>query len=453
MRWQLRLLLALGTAAVFTYACVGDEPGSSSPLPDGGDAARPGDASLQGSACTTPGQLRCSDDDERLLRCLDNSTIADVPCPFGCQPTDGGGRCGTIAPVGAASAIDFEEGKADLAVAAGVAMTIDSDTGEIKRGSEIVRAPGDNEAAGIVFRRIPQPGAGHPEIGTFVLKSITSEATGEIKILGVRPIALLLSEKATLGGDLVVRGTCDNLSPPIAGGYFGGMRDRPPIDGSGPQGGPGVRGTSQGGAGGAGGRHTGAPGGFIPGGATDGGTTAPPIFVDFALLGGSGGGGVTFNNAIGGTGGGAIQIVAKGAILLNGAIDAGGCGGGSAAGGGGAGGSIVLEGTEVTLGSTAVIVANGGGGGGESKGENGRRDRTPAAGGGAGLHRRSGGNGGVGELPPTNGQEDVQMPSYESGGGGGAAGRVGLRTRRGTANVAAEAIVSPPADQATVDVR
>ncbi|MBT8493119.1 MAG: hypothetical protein KJO07_08675 [Deltaproteobacteria bacterium] len=142
----------------------------------------------------------------------------------------------------------------------------------------------------------------------------------------------------------------------------------------------------------------------------------------------------------GGGGGGALYLLAKGTLLVNGAVTGSGAGGSAGDGGrtsgsgGGSGGYLVLQAGQIQLTASALVVANGGGGGGgcdggeADDGANGSfalvdQDTAPAGGdkeGGGGV----GGNGGY------RGDIDGQAgdTANRGGGGGGGAGFIVILT-------------------------
>ncbi|MBV8762142.1 MAG: hypothetical protein JO257_32915 [Deltaproteobacteria bacterium] len=195
----------------------------------------------------------------------------------------------------------------------------------------------------------------------------------------------------------------------------------------------------------------GGAGGSFGGNGGDGGigestsARAQPAPVDESNLhggcpGGRGGAKGVAQKARGGHGGGAVYVVAKGAILIDGRINANaerGYGGTATlnnefpgGGGGGAGGMIVIDADMVAVNMAASLVANGGGGGGGAdgtmKGLDGNDGAAAGAGGGTGggSGMSIGGAGGTGSsrnMPAgTPGQPGGALQGGGGGGGGGA---------------------------------
>jgi hypothetical protein len=148
-----------------------------------------------------------------------------------------------------------------------------------------------------------------------------------------------------------------------------------------------------------------------------------------------------------------ISIVDVGGDFFPGILAGGGRGmrgNGEGGGGGGAGGAILLEAPAIRIGG-GRLAANGGGGGaggsgtsgGSADGANGTFSASPAAG-GAGAN--PGGSGGA--LPDPAGQMGFPLvgSAFDTGGGGGAAGRIALRALGGGIDLDGE-VISPAPDQ------
>lgn len=300
----------------------------------------------------------------------------------------------------------------------------------------------------------------------------------DLDVVGEHPLVVIATGDVRI--DAVVKAGVDSLGGPGPGGFFGGQ---------GPgKGGDGAGGTGSGSAaanansGGGGGGH-GAPGGVGGDSSSAGtvgglaGTMYPASMDDVRLVGGAGGGSGIPNEATcsapGGSGGGALQISALGPIVVGaaGRLDVGGGGGsggcqnggvlGSGAGGG-AGGLILLESRQLRI--EGFVSANGGGGGGgATSGKSGQpgavgpRAADVAAGGtsgvvgsyvggvgGAAVPGADGGvDGGAANVPP--GKGDVGAASGEGAGGGGAYGRILLRSRSAGITILGTGGVSPTA--------
>ena len=290
---------------------------------------------------------------------------------------------------------------------------------------------------------------------TLIVRNLLVQNT--VKVSGLYPLIVVASESITITG--LLDGTA-NGAVPGAGGYVGSHGN-----------GSGKDGTGSGqdvGGGGAGYQFTGGASGFE----TCGNTTTPGalgglVWGDASLAlfqGGSGGGkgsvvGVCSGaSPVGGAGGSVIQLTAANAVTLSGQMVAGGGGGtggcitansgSSSGGGGGSGGSLMIEAVVVTV--SGVLAANGGGGGGAAyatlggPGSDGKASAQPAPGGTGGFHNGSelvelrGGAGG------TNSVGEASMGTTDcskSGGGGGAPGRIYVRSR-GPATL--PGTISPP---------
>lgn len=273
--------------------------------------------------------------------------------------------------------------------------------------------------------------------GVAVLRVGAWKQSVGVIVTGSRPLIVLASKAAFIAGRVDV--AADHATP----GPGGAEQAKGPGKGAGGEEGaycdPGGGGAGFGDIGGAGGAP---PCGSANAGA--GGVLYGAKLVDFG--GGSGGGKGAGNcGGFGGGGGGAIQIasLARIDVIGGGAIDASGGGGGggcrspgNGGGGGGSGGLVFLEAPAIDVGG--ALGANGGGGGeggyadlfngrDGQDGANGLPDLTPAAGGGASSTDRPGGVGGARAAPA--GQPPAKANVDNTGGGGGAVGRIWLRTR------------------------
>ena len=171
------------------------------------------------------------------------------------------------------------------------------------------------------------------------------------------------------------------------------------------------------------------------GGKSTGGEPGPAI-VPTTLRGGcAGGAGAAANQSTGGPGGGAVDLIAVGAIEINGTINASGAAGtrgptaNHGGAGGGAGGLIVFDAPTVMFGASARVFANGGGGGGGAtftvQGGHGNDPSGPTnngtGGAGGSIAGAAGGGGGAGaHVSRTPG--DGASGNDDNGGGGGGGG-------------------------------
>lgn len=394
VRYVVLAILATGCRALLGF----DDPviaQDDSSIPDT-DIPLP-DASLCVAAsaeCATASTLRsCSGPGAMAL---------DTACVWGCVAS-GVAHCGSLVPSGGAvTPADLDAtGLADITLAS---TTIDSTSGVI------------NGVTGFVFQV-------QNNVGIFRFKSLT--ITQGITIVGTRAVALVADGPIVISGVVDARGSCVGRSA----GPGGGVGAPGSANAGAPGGGTGGGANDDGGGGGGFGAVGGTGRGGQPGGNSFG---DPEITI---LRGGGGGGGG--RNGEGGGGGGGLQFVSNGQIVITavGGVNAGGCGapdGGGGAldggGGGGAGGTILLEAPEVVI--DGVLAVNGGAGADNNNvGGAGRLDRTPAIGGGA--------DGSAG--PIITGRNGVNSGD----GGGGAAGRIRVNTRTGTATLGATSVLSP----------
>lgn len=258
------------------------------------------------------------------------------------------------------------------------------------------------------------PGVTAPDL--CVMSGVNITASGTVRVVGARPLAIVATQDLTIGGST----TLDASS--VAGGTSGaganlGMCQAgtaPGGDGGGGGGGAGGSFRSRGGAGGTGmGSSGGVSGGTVP---------APTVR---AGCRGQGGGGTT--PGPGGDSGGSIYLVAGGRLQIDGRINASGAGGRGATGGksggggGGSGGMITLHGTPIAVGTGARLWANGGGGGGggssSSAGTTGGQAAEPTSGGAGGT---GDGTGGGGAYQVRDGDPGTSGGKGGGGGGGGA---------------------------------
>ena len=355
--------------------------------------------------------------------CLCLAGCAETPTP----------HCKALQPSGPVSASDYDQpGLLGVSIA-GMTVTFNTETGEIK--GPVTRPAGPGITGGIGFRVAAQ--AGGPSVGVFSVAGFTLANGAIMKFEGKNAFALVSAGTVELDG--TVDASCRPMNTPGPGGSLGGT--------AGMANGGGMGGGTAGGkiatitTGGGGGGYgdiggSGAVGaGSTPNGGVTWGDLTSPTFI---LAGGAGGGQGGGPGADGGGGGGAVQFASNDELRVAGVITVGGCGGlgmvkKGGGGGGGSGGAIVLEAARVTLAATAVLAANGGGGGGGDGGKtggNGNPSVMPAAGGlGAGMGG-PGGNGGASNGMPglhfTQGR-DVAVGPLILGGGGGGCGRIAVR--------------------------
>ncbi|HEX5059525.1 MAG TPA: hypothetical protein VFV99_09205, partial [Kofleriaceae bacterium] len=369
------------------------------------------------------------------------SDAFDTPCGWGCMPGSAA-RCLQIVPSGSGGTatngvlvtdVAADAALSDITIPGGV--TFDSDLGNI--GTNVMPTMFHSAATG-VDKGIDFQYRGPISVWRF--KSLT--ISGNVTLVGKRPIALVADGPITINGVIDARGGClaFNAGP---GGFGGGSnQSEPGLPTVG-----GGSGSPDNTSGGGGGGHGGS-------GATGNGVAGGSAFGDdliSTLVGGGGGGAGKCgnNNCDGGGGGGALQIVSNTRIVVQtGGVNAGGCGGkqgtgnGDTGGGGGAGGAILFEAPTVTI--AAALAANGGGGGGgggngsTTAGGNGSLDRTPAAAGTGNSNGEGGGSGAAANIAPGPGGN-----TGNPGGGGGGIGRIRINTKDNAGATLTGATLSP----------
>lgn len=410
---------------------------------DGGEPDAGPDASMP---CVI-GELSCLGDD--LVECDASGALVVIEtCALGCVGTVAPAHCGSLRATHVDDPDRLFDGTADLVVAAGENVRIDTGTGRIVEtttGTELRAAGAAGDASGLVLVNVPQA-AGFPELAILSARTVRVDAGGTLLANGSRALIVLASGAITIDGVIDVGGR-DRVAGP--GGGAGG-------DARGAGGGPGGGGRGnlagafdvlQSGGGGGGHSAAGGSGGddaFVDRaeGGAGGAIIADPDGSPLVGGGGGGAGADAGSGGDGGGGGGALQLTSAVSVTISStaAVRAPGAGGGpgeEAGGGGGAGGTIFLEAPLVEV--AGGVFANGGGGGGAdtaafsdaSPGTRGRSDTIRAAGGdGAGAGAGDGGSGGAGTLL---GGEDGSNGNG-GGGGGGAAGRIRVRSDHGPAS-------------------
>ncbi len=446
---------------------VGDDTGT--PPVDGG---LPGDGGpvFVASPCT-PGSTMCTDAAAYAVCADAGQGYAVSACGAGCSTT-GGAHCQVLVPSPPVSMDDLTiAGVMSITIASGTAIFNTNDgsiSGALTRGPNAL-AGQSQVIAGIGFRQ-----SGGVGIWTFADLSVAKGAT--VTLLGVGPGALVAEGNLSVLGVVDARPTdsAGNLCPNAPSAGPGANAGGTGCASCGPGGDYGAAGSGPGGGGGGTtgpnsmGPHTsgGGAGHAAAGGAggTNGSgmifaTSGGVIYGGDAGAGGSGGGGGLFGG-LGGGGGGVVTLVAGYVISIgNGqgvaGVNAGGCGGVNG-GGGGSGGTIVLEAPFVQLQAQSVLAANGGSGGANGvdagvQGSPGGLGAAPAIGygwvpviPGASSGCPGVGAGGAGNSPVGG---DTVACAGATGGGGGAAGYVFVRTMSGTPAVfASQAVISPSLD-------
>ena len=303
---------------------------------------------------------------------------------------------------------------------------------------------------------------------------VTVPANATVRVTGALPLVIVSGSSISVAGRIDI--SAHGVSPgaggagPGAGGAGAGTAGNQNAAGD-----SGGSGAGYGTSGGKSGDDTGTGCGIGGTKGVAGGTTtgAPALTT---LAGGAGGGAgkpgscdpTNYPAAVGGAGGGALQLTAATSITVAGAINAGGGGGqggckdpgqansGSGAGGG-SGGAIFLETPALTV--TGTLAANGGGGGGGAvltaggAGGDGLAAATAATAGAGGDDAAAGGaevttdRGGVGSSTGKGGDTLNDNMCRNTGGSGGGAGRIRVRSR-GAATTTGST-VSPDASAVT----
>ena len=409
----------------------------------------------------------CSGD--MLKICKSDGTGFDMtPCAVGCATTPTP-HCTRLYPSGPVTADDLAaSGLSAITISGGDAL-LNTDTGAI---SGVVTRAGNTVntrrevISGIAFHQTTDG------YGVFSFASLTVAGGGTVKLIGSRAAALVSAANLVVHGTIEARpmdasgALCPAELVAGPGGARGGIKSMlvccpMPIsgeNGGGPGGGGGAaRNAIMGSPGGGGGAGHAAAGGKAGGSCSqnqpvDNGGVAGVSYTT-GLLGGSGGGGGGVGD--GGGGGGAVRLVAAVVITIGdgtavAGVNAGACGGkgGGGGGGGGSGGTIVLEAPFVQLSAKGTLAANGGGGGASSSGaavdgQPGQLNATGALAGGSFPGSAPGGNGGAGNTLAGTASLTQSCSGTIAVGGGGAAGRVEIRSSAGSANVNAQAVISP----------
>lgn len=398
--------------------------------------------------CSPQGPTSACTADGNLLACK-GTVPAATPCVDGCS-SEGQPHCRRLDPGGVAEPSDYElPGLADIVLTQDAVLN--TDTGEIT-ATPFERVGGSGVISGVGFRSASQ-GNGAGSVGIFSFGSLTLATGKTLFVVGGSPVSLVAARDLVIGGIIDVQGTCGTGGAVAGGGAGGPPTPSNGVPGGGTGGGGGGQGTmlTGGGGGGGGGGDVGGLGAGVNSNGNAGGA-AGPIFGDLSIAdpvlrggggGGAGGGGGTMAGG-GGGGGGFVQVAANGQVTLsNGSsVIAGGCHGASGkgtggGGGGGAGGGILVEARQVAIEVGVHLTANGGGGGGGgdgSDGDDGPTDEAQATGGAGGTGMNHGTNGGAGGHTSAlfGGAGTAPMvPDKYGGGGGGAVGRIAIKTKNG----------------------
>jgi hypothetical protein len=387
------------------------------------------DGAADGATACDPGGTddQCSADQQSILRCrADGSGFAATVCDYGCTVLGGYPHCARLEPSGVAQGSDCETAAASPTITSNVLLN--TDDGSIVGG--LNRSPGEGLKNGIFFRLATQ-GAG-PKVGIFGFAGLTTAQGIVVHARGAAALAIVSSADVSLSGTIDLQDGCSTATLP-AGAGAGGTATDGGGTGAGGLGSTDIGGKSSGGGGGGHG-DVGGAGGASMVAAGRAGAMFGDLSVEPLVLEGGGGGGAGGAGGAGGNGGGALQIAVNGTLTLKGTIHAGGCGGdgggaSGSGGGGGAGGAILLEAAHVVMVGGSVVAANGGGGGaggGTGAGADATASNGPAAGGSGVAQGGSGGATGstAGKTAPTG--------TKLSGGGGGAVGRIVIKTRDGS---------------------
>lgn len=376
--------------------------------------ARPAGCSIERCGCT-PGEGLSCDLDQRTVCAADGHSTSMETCALGCSTEP---RCLTFEPSnGLGPALEMAAKEPDVVLPAGVRIDTDLGTITMSTGAPL-------PVASTMVSQQNGPSIRVFLGNTFVVENAT--VTGSAALAIVAP------------GGVAVKGVVDASASAVSHGPGGQDSPAVCVGSPGQQSAAGSFTNAYGGGGGGASTTGGHGGGFsAPGGA------AGALIPTFSpLTGGCRGGGlsrVDGTKDVGGGGGGAIQLVSSTHVQFSGTglLHVSG-GGGPPTTGGGSGGTVVIEAPDVVFtGATTGIAANGGAGGGcAMAGADGGPTAVAAA--GPKCSPSSAGNGGTGALAPEPGQQlcsgsgSCGVLSQYQGGGGGAAGRVLVRTRSGS---------------------
>jgi hypothetical protein len=366
--------------------------------PSGGEShvctVTPADCPVERCGCS-PGATTCSGD--ALTVCdTDGTSTTMETCALGCGTTD---RCFTFQPMnGLGPALLAAANEPDIVVPD--KARINTDTGAVTDSANVTV-----QIATLVVNQ-----TNGPDIRVFFARSLD---ISDAVVTGGKALAFVAPGKITMRG--VVDASANAATP------------GPGAQNSGPC--VGAEDASVNTAGGGGNATSGGQGvstnGLVNGGAAQ--TSFEP------LMGGCCGG------IDGGAGGGAVQIDSLVSVELfgltnnrRGLLDVGGGGDHQGHFGGGAGGTVVVEAPTVII--SGAVTANGGGGGGSGPGSDATEDGVPAPGGYSGQLIFYGGSGGT--------RTQAAGDGLNSGGGGGAVGRLFVRTLDGNFDMSSDSLIS-----------
>ncbi len=351
----------------------------------------------------TPNATTCAN--QTLSVCNpDGRSATTTACDLGCSADNT--RCASFAPSnGLADALAMAKDEPDIDFPPMV---------DVFDNGDILELPSN---AHVVVRSLLVTQVGVPSLRVFIARSFKIHA-GFIQAIArdtSNPIAFVASGSSAIDGAV-------DAGFPMRLVYFGPgsqLASAPCAGVAELHGGGGGGNATPGGYGAPKAQLPAAPG--APGGA------AQPANLFEPLVGGCPGGG--FNGNPGGNGGAGLEFVSRSSINISGILNAGGLGGGDSSGGG-SGGNILLEAPRVSISGT--VAANGGSGGACGIGGNpGSSDAAPAAGvGGCGTNSPTlSGSGGTETQGPGIG---VDTMIDTAAGGGGAVGRLQVKTTDGT---------------------
>ncbi|MEP6862975.1 MAG: hypothetical protein ABJE66_20275 [Deltaproteobacteria bacterium] len=378
----------------------------------------PPDCTPERCGCT-PGAETCASGSLTVCN-ADGHSVTTTACELGCAPDST--RCGTFAP---------SNGLADaLAMAANEPAFDFPALADINDGGSIHE---DSSGMPVAVKSFTVAQVGVPPIRVYVAHSFKIHAANLVATAPASssPIAFVAD------GPIVIDGKFDGALP-IRFPAPGNQVVTAPCTGV-----DGERGGGGGGNGADGGR--GSQKAQLPPAPGAAGGPAQPVNIFEPLVGGCAGGGDGTGMQLGGVGGPAFEFVSGTSITVAamGIVNVAGQGGDDDSGGG-AGGNVVFESPMVAL--DGRVTANGGSGGAcGTAGNPGPIDATAAVrvGGcmaGNGVGAAYSGRGGTATDLPGDGATDTG--SVRGGGGGGAVGRVEIKTRDGMYEHGSAAIIS-----------
>nr|MDQ3037009.1 hypothetical protein [Myxococcota bacterium] len=159
-----------------------------------------------GPPCVT-GERSCAGAD--LVECAAGGALVVIEtCALGCLGTIAPPRCGRVRATHVDDPDRLFDGTADLVVAAGENVEIDTSTGRIidtSTGTERRAAGAAGDASGLVLVNVAQS-AGFPELAILSVGALRVETGGTLAASGSRALIVLASSAITIDGTIDVGG-------------------------------------------------------------------------------------------------------------------------------------------------------------------------------------------------------------------------------------------------------